>query len=48
MEMSFESRFDILSFLDDEVDIDLSNCERCPHRHNACWEANRCLMEDYE
>ena len=46
--MSFEARFDILSFLDDEVDIDLSDCERCPHRHNACWNANRCLMEDYE
>ena len=46
--MSFTARFDILSFLDDEVDIDLSDCERCPHRHNACWEANRCLMEDYE
>ena len=46
--MSFEARFDILSFLDDEVDIDLSDCERCPHRHNACWSANRCLMEDYE
>ena len=46
--MSFTARFDILSFLDDEVDIDLSDCERCPHRHNACWNANRCLMEDYE
>jgi hypothetical protein len=47
MEMSFESRFD-LSFFEDEVDIDLSDCERCPHRHTACWNAGRCLMEDPE
>lgn len=44
--MSFVARFE-LSFFDEEVDIDLTQCEKCPHRHGNCWKANRCLMEEH-
>lgn len=43
--MSFESRFE-LSLFSDEVDIDLSLCEDCPHRHIDCWKAEKCLIEE--
>lgn len=43
--MSFHARFE-LSFFDEEVDIDLTQCENCRYRDGDCWKANRCLMED--
>ena len=46
--MSFIARFDMLQLYEDEVDIDISECENCPHRHGNCFNAGRCLMEDYE
>jgi hypothetical protein len=46
--MSFIARFDMLQLYEDEVDIDISACDNCPHRHGNCFNAGRCLMEDYE
>ena len=43
--MSLDYRFDPLT---DYEDIDTSMCENCRYSDNTCWNAGRCLMEDYE
>jgi hypothetical protein len=43
--MSFTARFDLPTF---EDDIDTTNCINCPHADGNCFNAGRCLMEDYE
>ena len=32
----------------DFEEYDTSMCENCRYADNTCWNAGRCLMEDYE
>lgn len=44
--MSFTARFDLPTF-DEFDDIDIENCHHCRYADGACFNAGRCLMEDY-
>ena len=46
--MSFDYRFEIPNITDDGTEIDTTDCTNCPYRHNACWNAGRCLLEEIE
>ena len=31
-----------------DEDIDISNCEHCPNADGKCFNAGKCLVEEYE